>query len=76
MEDWLYIWTKEEESVMNTSVSLKNLVYRIELDKKFMKEHPEKKEMLQRHIDDQKSYIIQCVLENSKNPLLDKIKMI
>lgn len=60
---------------MNANVSLKNLVYRIELAEKFMKEYLENKEMLKGHIEKQKEYIIQCVLGNSGNPLLDKITM-
>lgn len=50
-------------------------IIRIELDEKFLEEHPEKKEMLKRHIEKQKEYIIQCVLENSGNPLLAEITM-
>lgn len=60
---------------MEQKVTLKNLAYRIKLSEKFIKEHPEKKEMLMRHINRQKEYIIQCVLENLHNPLLDEIAM-
>lgn len=60
---------------MEQKVTLKNLAYRIKLSEKFIKEHPEKKEMLTMHINRQKEYIIQCVLENLHNPLLDEIAM-
>lgn len=60
---------------MKQNVTLKNLAYRIKLSEKFIKEHPEKKEMLTMHINKQKEYVIQCVLENSENPLLDEIMM-
>lgn len=54
-------------------VTLKNLVNRIKMDEEFFEKHPEKKEMLNKHISDTKELIIQCVLENKDNPLLDKI---
>ena len=60
---------------MNREVSLKNLVNRIEMSEKFIKQHPEQEEMLRKHINKQKEYIVQCVLENSQNSLLNKITM-
>lgn len=55
------------------NVTLKNLVNRLNTNKKFLKEHPENKEMLERKIAETKELIIQCVMQNEDNPLLDNI---
>lgn len=54
-------------------VTLQNLVNRIELNEKLLKEHPENKEMLERKIAETKELIIQCVLQNNGNSLLERI---
>ena len=55
--------------------SLRHLVNRINMNEKFLKDHKENKEMLERKIEETKELIIQCVLQNKDNPLLDKISM-
>lgn len=59
--------------MLNRKVTLQNLVNRIELNEKLLKEHPENKEMLERRIAETKELIIQCVLQNDGNTLLEKI---
>lgn len=56
-------------------VTLKNLVNRIKMDEELLENHPENKEMLNKHISETKECIIQCILSNRDNPLLDKIVM-
>lgn len=46
------------------NVTLRNLVNRLDTNEKFLKEHPENKEMLDRKISETKELIIQCVLQN------------
>ena len=48
-----------EEIDMN--VTLKNLVNRLNTNEKFLKEHPENKEFLERKITETKELIIQCI---------------
>lgn len=55
------------------NVTLKNLVNRMNTNEKFLKEHPENREMLERKITETKELIIQCVMQNEDNPLLDNI---
>lgn len=55
------------------NVTLKNLVNRMNANEKFLKEHPENKEMLERKITETKELIIQCIMQNENNPLLDNI---
>ena len=55
------------------NVTLKNLVNRLNTNEKFLKEHPENKELLERKITETKELIIQCVLQNEDNSLLDNI---
>ena len=55
--------------------SLRHLVNRINMNEKFLKDHKENKEMLERKIEETKELIIKCVLQNKDNPLLDKISM-
>lgn len=55
------------------NVTLKNLVNRMNANEKFLKEHTENKEMLERKIAETKELIIQCVMQNEDNPLLDNI---
>lgn len=54
-------------------VTLHNLANRIKLNEKFLKEHPENKEILERKIAETKELIIQCVLQNDGNTLLERI---
>lgn len=54
-------------------VTLQNLVNRINTNEKFLKEHPENKELLERKITETKGLIIQCVLQNNGNSLLEQI---
>lgn len=56
-------------------VTLKNIVNRIELETKLLSQHPEDKEMLERHIRENKELIVQCVLQNKDNPLLNQIRV-
>lgn len=56
-------------------LSLGNLVNRIELDSKFLKEHPEKKDMLEKRIQHSKELIVECVLKNKHNVMLERIIM-
>lgn len=60
---------------MNKTVSLMNLVNRIKDDQEWMKIHPEKEDMLKRHMDKQKSYLVELCLKNADNPLLEQIIM-
>lgn len=46
------------------NVTLRNLVKRLDTNEKFLKEHSENKEMLERKIKETKELIIQCVLQN------------
>ena len=55
------------------NVTLKNLVNRLNTNEKFLKEHPENKELLERKIAETKELIIQCILQNENNSLLDSI---
>lgn len=55
------------------NVTLKNLVNRINMNEKFLKEHPENKEMLERKILETKELILKCVIQNKNNPLLENI---
>lgn len=55
------------------NVTLMNLVNRMNTNEKFLKEHLENKEMLERKIVETKELIVQCVLQNSDNYLLDSI---
>lgn len=55
------------------NITLKNLVNRMNTYEKFLKEHPENREMLERKIEETKELIVQCVMQNEDNPLLDNI---
>lgn len=54
-------------------VTLRNLVNRLNTNEKFLKEHPENKEMLERKIAETTELILQCVLQNEGKSLLDDI---
>lgn len=54
-------------------VTLQNLVNRMNINEKFLNEHPENKELLERKITETKELIIQCILNNDGNPLLEHI---
>ena len=54
-------------------VTLRNLVNLLNTNEKFLKEHPENKEMLERKIAETKELILQCVLQNEDKSLLDDI---
>lgn len=55
------------------NITLRNLVNRLNTNEKFLKEHPENKEMLERKNAETKELIVQCVLQNDGNSLLDDI---
>lgn len=55
------------------NVTLRNLVNRLNTNEKFLKEHPENKEMLERKIVETRELIVRCVLQNDGNSLLDDI---
>ncbi len=57
------------------TVTLKNLVKRIENDQKYIATHPKCGKVLNNRINRNKELIIQCVMENKDNPLLGKIEM-
>ena len=48
---------------------------RINTNKKFIKEHPENKELLERKIIETEELIIKCVLQNNGNSLLEWITL-
>ena len=54
-------------------VTLRNLVNRLNTNEKFLKKHPENKEMLERKIAETKELILQCVLQNEGKSLLGDI---
>ena len=54
-------------------VTLQNLINRMNVNKRFLNEHPENKELLERKIAETKELIIQCLMNNDGNPLLEKI---
>lgn len=58
---------------MNRIVTLGSLVRRIEFDNKMLESHPENADMIKKHIEKQKQYIVDCVLKNSDNPALENI---
>jgi len=60
---------------MLPKTNLKNLVLRIKQDERLFIDHPENAEIIRKHMDKQKEYIIQCVMENVNNPLLRKIEI-
>lgn len=55
------------------NVTLRNLINRLNTNEKFLRNHPENKEMLEREIAETKELIVQCVLQNDGNSLLDSI---
>lgn len=55
------------------NITLRSLVNRLNTNEKFLKEHPENKEMLERKNAETKELIVQCVLQNDSNSLLDDI---
>lgn len=58
---------------IDMNITLKNLVNRLNTNEKFLKEHPENKEFLERKNEEIKELIIQCILQNKDNSLLDDI---
>lgn len=62
-----------EKDKMNKTLSLMNLVNRIKFDQKQIKIHPERVDILNRHMDKQKEYLVELCLENADNPLLEQI---
>ncbi len=60
---------------MNKTLSLLNLVNRIKFDQEQIKIHPEELEMLNRHMERQKEYLVELCLKNADNPLLERIIM-
>lgn len=58
---------------MNKTLSLMSLVNRIKFDQEQIKIHPENANMLKRHMEKQKEYLVELCLENAYNPLLEQI---
>lgn len=58
---------------MNKTLSLMNLVNRIKFDQEQIKIHPENAEMLNRHMEKQKEYLVELCLKNANNLLLEQI---
>lgn len=50
-----------------------NLVNRIKFDQEQIKIHPENAEMLNRHMEKQKEYLVELCLKNANNLLLEQI---
>lgn len=58
---------------MNKTLSLMGLVNRIKFDQEQIKNHPEKSDMLNKHMEKQKDYLVEMCLKNADNPLLEQI---
>lgn len=58
---------------MNKTLSLMGLVNRIKFDQEQIKNHPEKSDMLNKHMEKQKEYLVEMCLKNADNPLLEQI---
>lgn len=59
----------------NKTVSLMNLVNRIKFDQEQMKIHPDKIDMLNRHMEKQKELLVDLCLKYADNPILKQITM-
>lgn len=59
--------------MLNKKVTLQTLVNRMNMNKKFLKEYPENKDLLEKKIVEIKDLIIQCVLQNDGNTSLEQI---
>lgn len=59
--------------IMNKPLSLMNLVNRIRFVQEQIKIHPENADMLKRHMEKQKEYLVELCLKNADNPLLEQI---
>ena len=59
--------------MLKRDVTLQNLVNRMNANKEFLEKHSEHTEMLERKIAETKELIIQCVMQNDKNPLLEQL---
>lgn len=60
---------------MERTLSLMNLVNRIKFDQEQIKIHPERADMLNRHMEKQKEYLVELCMKNTDNHLLEKIVM-
>lgn len=58
---------------MNKTLSLMGLVNRIKFDQEQIKNHPEKSDVLNKHMEKQKEYLVEMCLKNADNPLLEQI---
>lgn len=58
---------------MNKTLSLMGLVNRIKFDQEQIEIHPEKSDMLNKHMEKQKEYLVEMCLKNADNPLLEQI---
>lgn len=58
---------------MNKTLSLMGLVNRIKFDQEQIKNHPEKSDMLNKHMEKQKEHLVELCLKNADNPLLEQI---
>lgn len=48
-------------------ITIKNLINRIDVDEQFLKQYPDKKEMLEKRIQNTKELIVQSILQNRNN---------
>ena len=60
---------------MNKTISLMSLVNRIKFDQEQIKIHPENANMLKKHMEKQKEYLVELCLKNADNLLLEQITM-
>lgn len=63
------------EKIMNKTISLMSLVNRIKFDQEQIKIHPENANMLKKHMEKQKEYLVELCLKNADNLLLEQITM-
>lgn len=59
----------------NQNVSIRNLINRLEMDAIFLEKHPENRDMIKRHIERTKEYIIQCVLQHKNDPVFERMTL-
>ena len=63
---------------MNYKVSLKHLVNRMKIDQKMLKERvasSKEKETIEKHMEQTRNLIVECVMKNADNVLLERILM-
>ena len=60
--------------MLDSKISLYNLVQRYTLNKKLLKDHPEQKELLERKIKEAENYIFEMLMKNENNEMLKRIE--